>query len=43
MISAYNRERWVVRSLSLNTEAYLLQKQGKLTEALQCLEEADAL
>ena len=43
MISSYNREKYVLKSLAMNTEAYLYLKQLKYEPALKCLEEAEAL
>ena len=43
MISSYNREKYVLKSLSLNTEAFFYQKQKKFEEALKCLEEAESI
>jgi tetratricopeptide (TPR) repeat protein len=41
MVSLYHKERNSLKSLSLNTEAYCLQRQKKYVEALKCLEEAE--
>lgn len=43
MISNYNREKYVVRALSLNTEAYFHQKQNHHPEALKCLDLAESI
>lgn len=43
MISSYNREKYVLKSLSLNTEAYFYQKQNKFEDALKCLDQAESI
>ncbi len=41
MISPYNHEKSIIKSLTLNTEAELYKKQKKWELALECLEQAE--
>lgn len=43
MISPYNHEKSIIKSLTLNTEAELYKKQKKWELALECLEQAEQI